>query len=86
MALGIVKFDMFPQDVGRRLYMPYHVEGQHALERVESTVNTIEDYLFSRQEEFNIRSIYSYYDRGPGRVDDPANRSVRCDPVDQGNH
>ncbi|MGB5512614.1 MAG: efflux RND transporter permease subunit [Woeseiaceae bacterium] len=61
MALGIVKFDMFPQDVGRRLYMPYHVEGQHALERVESTVNTIEDYLFSRQEEFNIRSIYSYY-------------------------
>ena len=64
MALGIVKFDMFPQDVGRRLFMPYHVEGQHALERVESTVNTIEDYLFSRQEEFNIRSIYSYYDEG----------------------
>ena len=63
MALGIVKFDMFPQDVGRRLFMPYHVEGQHALERVESTVNTIEDYLFSRQEEFNIRSIYSYTTR-----------------------
>jgi len=64
MALGIVKFDMFPQDVGRRLFMPYHIEGQHALERVESTVDTIEDYLFSRQEEFNIRSIYSYYNEG----------------------
>ena len=64
MVLGAVKFDMFPQDVGRRLFMPYHVEGQHALERVESTVNTIEDYLFSRQEEFNIRSIYSYFDEG----------------------
>ena len=64
MVLGIVKFDMFPQDVGRRLFMPYHIEGQHALKRVESTVNTIEDYLFSRQEEFNIRSIYSYYDEG----------------------
>ncbi|MDH3577128.1 MAG: efflux RND transporter permease subunit [Gammaproteobacteria bacterium] len=64
MVLGIIKFDMFPQDVGRRLFMPYHIEGQHALERVESTVDTIEDYLFSRQEEFNIRSIYSYYDQG----------------------
>ena len=64
MILGAVKFDMFPQDVGRRLFMPYHVEGQHALERVESTVNTIEEYLFSRQEEFNIRSIYSFYQEG----------------------
>ncbi len=64
MILGLVKFDMFPQDVGRRLFMPYHVEGQHSLERVEATVDTIEEYLFSRQEEFNIRSIYSYYDQG----------------------
>jgi HAE1 family hydrophobic/amphiphilic exporter-1 len=63
-ALDMVKFDMFPQDVGRRLFMPYHVEGQHPLERVEETVETIEEYLFSRQEEFNIRSIYSYYDQG----------------------
>ncbi len=44
--------------------MPYHVEGQHSLERVEATVDTIEEYLFSRQEEFNIRSIYSYYEQG----------------------
>jgi len=62
LALSLVKFDTFPQDVGRRLFMPYHVEGQHSLERMESVVNTIEEYLFSRQEEFNIRSIYSYYD------------------------
>ena len=64
MALDLVKFDMFPQDVGRRLFMPYHVEGQHPLERIEATVDTVEDYLYSRQEEFNIRSIYSYYDQG----------------------
>lgn len=63
-VLGVVKFDMFPQDVGRRLFMPYHVEGQHPLERVEQTVDTIEEYLYSRQEEFNIRSIYSYFDQG----------------------
>lgn len=61
MALQLVKFDMFPQDVGRKLYMPYNVEGQHSLERMEHSVNEIEDYLYSRQDEFNIRSVYSFY-------------------------
>lgn len=64
MAAGLVKFDMFPQDVGRRLFMPYHIEGQHSLERVEANVHTIESYLYANQEEFNIRSVYSYYDQG----------------------
>lgn len=64
MALDLVKFDMFPQDVGRRLFMPYHIEGQHPLERIEDTVDEIEEYLYSHQEEFNIRSVYSYYDQG----------------------
>jgi HAE1 family hydrophobic/amphiphilic exporter-1 len=64
LLLDLVKFDMFPQDVGRRLFMPYHVEGQHSLERIEQNVDEIEEYLYSRQEEFNIRSIYSYYDQG----------------------
>jgi HAE1 family hydrophobic/amphiphilic exporter-1 len=64
LMLQLVKFDMFPQDVGRRLYMSYHIEGQHPVERVEAAVERIEDYLFARQDEFNIRSIYSYYDQG----------------------
>ena len=64
MALELVKVDMFPQDVGRRLFLPYHIEGQHSLERVEATVDKIEDYLYSNQEELNIRSVYSYYDQG----------------------
>jgi HAE1 family hydrophobic/amphiphilic exporter-1 len=63
LALDLVKFDAFPQDIGRKLYMRYHIEGQHSLERVEGAVETVEGYLFSRQEEFNIRSIYSYYQR-----------------------
>ena len=63
MMLDLVKFDMFPQDVGRRLHMPYFISGQHSLERVEENVNKIEDYLYSRQEEFNIRSVYSYFDQ-----------------------
>lgn len=64
LALQLVKFDAFPQESGRRLFMPYHVEGQHPLERVEAAVDTIEEFLFSRQDELNIRSIYSYYDKG----------------------
>ena len=64
MMLNLVKFDMFPQDVGRRLFMPYHIEGQHSLERMEDTVTTIEEYLYENQERFNIRSVYSYFDLG----------------------
>ncbi len=62
--LNLVKFDMWPQDVGRRLHMPYHIEGQHPVERVEAAVDRIEAYLYARQDEFNIRSVYSYYDQG----------------------
>ena len=67
MALELVKFDMFPQESGRRLFMEYNIEGQHPLEQVEKAVNQIEDYLYENQEEFNIRSVYSYYDRGRGQ-------------------
>ncbi|RZV39230.1 MAG: efflux RND transporter permease subunit [Chromatiales bacterium] len=61
LGLDLVKFDMWPQDATRRLQMPYHIEGQHSIETVEATVDRIEEYLFSRQEEFNIESVYSYY-------------------------
>jgi HAE1 family hydrophobic/amphiphilic exporter-1 len=64
LALNLVKFDAFPQESGRRLYMPYNVEGQHPLVLVEKTVFRIEDFLFEHQEEFDIRSVYSYYEKG----------------------
>ena len=61
LALKLVKFDAFPQDAGRRLYFEYYIEGQHPLVRVEAAVDTIEEYLFANKEEFDIRSVYSYY-------------------------
>lgn len=64
LILNLVKFDAFPQDAGRRLYLEYFIEGQHPLERVEAAVDTIEEYLFANQEEFDIRSVYSYYEKG----------------------
>jgi HAE1 family hydrophobic/amphiphilic exporter-1 len=63
LATQAVKFDMFPQEAGRRLFLPYHVEGEYPVERVEEAVDKIEEYLFSRQEELDIRSIYSYFDQ-----------------------
>jgi HAE1 family hydrophobic/amphiphilic exporter-1 len=63
LMLQLVKFDPFPQDTGRRLYMPYHIEGQHPLGLVESAVDTIEAYLYENKEQFDIRSVYSYYDQ-----------------------
>ncbi len=59
--LKLVNFDAFPQEDSRRLWMPYHIEGDHPLERVEEAVNTIESYLFEHQEEFDIDSVYSWY-------------------------
>jgi HAE1 family hydrophobic/amphiphilic exporter-1 len=40
------------------------VEGEYPVARVEQAVDKIEEYLFSRQEELDIRSIYSYFDQG----------------------
>lgn len=62
--LGLVKFDAFPQETGRRLYMPYHIEGDHPVERVEEAVTRIESWLFEHKDELDIRSVYSYYDQG----------------------
>lgn len=64
LLLKLIKFDAFPQDSGRRLYMSLNIEGQHPLERVESAVDTVEEYLFDNQQAFDIRSVYSYYEKG----------------------
>lgn len=57
----VVKSDMFPQGVGRNLYVTYHLNGNYPLERVESAVSTVEAYLGKNRERFGIASIYSYY-------------------------
>lgn len=62
LVLQWVKFDAFPQETGRRLYMPYHIEGNHPVERVEQAVDTIEAWLFANKEGLDIRSVYSYYE------------------------
>ena len=57
----LVKTDMFPQGVGRNLFINYHMNGTHPLERVESAVSTVEAYLDKNRERFGIKTIYSWF-------------------------
>ncbi|MCW5572659.1 MAG: efflux RND transporter permease subunit [Steroidobacteraceae bacterium] len=58
----LLRFDMFPQDAGRELYIDYRIDGNHPIDRVEAAVNTVETYLAAHQAEFDIESVYSRFD------------------------
>jgi HAE1 family hydrophobic/amphiphilic exporter-1 len=64
--MNFVTFDTFPQEAGRRLLLNYNIDGTYSLQRVEQSVDQMEEYLFANQEEFDMRSVYSYFD--PGRA------------------
>ena len=61
---GLLKADMFPRNDNDRLFLPYHVNEVYALDTVEDAVDKIEAYLFENMEEFEIESVYSFYDLG----------------------
>jgi HAE1 family hydrophobic/amphiphilic exporter-1 len=59
---SFVKFDMFPeQQRDRKLRLHYNVNDTYTLAEVEKAVDIIEEYLFKHKQEFEIRSVYSYY-------------------------
>jgi HAE1 family hydrophobic/amphiphilic exporter-1 len=60
-ATKLLKVDMFPQDASDRLQLPYHIEGNYPLARVEEAVNRIEAYLGKNKERFGIDIVYSYF-------------------------
>ncbi|MDZ7288458.1 MAG: efflux RND transporter permease subunit [candidate division KSB1 bacterium] len=62
--ISFVKKDMFPPQEDRRLRLFYHINGNYRLEKVEEAVDTIEEYLFAHKEEFEIKSLYTYYNTG----------------------
>ena len=63
MILELVKVDMWPREEQRRLYMPYRVEGQHALETVEKAVNDIEAYFEENKAALDIETTLSFYNQ-----------------------
>jgi len=61
LPMKMIKFDMFPQESARRMYLPYHIDGSYPLERVEEAVDRVENYLYGKKEELDINAVYSYY-------------------------
>ncbi|MFQ6102814.1 MAG: efflux RND transporter permease subunit [Candidatus Glassbacteria bacterium] len=59
--VSFVEKDMFDEPSDRRLRLHYHINGHYTLEKVEEAVDIYENYLFANQEEFEIESVYSYY-------------------------
>jgi len=68
LILDLVKFDPFPTESSRRLYLPLHIDGEYPLELVEANVSTIEDYLFENQSEFDMRSVYSFFQKNRAAI------------------
>ncbi|MCZ6716038.1 MAG: efflux RND transporter permease subunit [Gammaproteobacteria bacterium] len=64
LPMKFIKFDAFPQESGRRLFMPYHVDEIYPLDRIEAAVDKIEDFLYANQEKLDIVEVYSYFDTG----------------------
>ena len=60
--IKLVKFDTFPQEAGRKLFMQFNLNGSYPLDRVEQSVDVFEEYLFANKESLDIRSVYSYWD------------------------
>ncbi len=58
----LLKIDMFPQDAGRQLVLDYRIDGSHPIDRVEAAVRSVERYLESRRDEFDIETLYSRFD------------------------
>ena len=62
--MHFVKRNMFEQSEDRRLRLHYHINGSYTLEKVEEAVNVYEAYLFGHQDQFEIGSVYTYYNGG----------------------
>ncbi|MFB0516638.1 MAG: efflux RND transporter permease subunit [Candidatus Neomarinimicrobiota bacterium] len=56
-----VKKDLFEEPENKRLFLRYYVNGSYTVEKVEEAVNQVEEYLFAHQDEFEIKSVYSFY-------------------------
>ncbi|MEO8011486.1 MAG: efflux RND transporter permease subunit, partial [Dokdonella sp.] len=54
--------DMFPAGETRDLYLNYTLNGNYRLDQLRTSVGQIEDFLLARKDDWEIRSVYSYYD------------------------
>lgn len=60
--LNFMKVDMFPRTESREIQLTYNLNGSYTLDRVKIAVDKVEQYLYSNQEKFEIKSVYTYYE------------------------
>lgn len=83
LPLNLANIDMFPSSESRELYLHYNLNDNYTLERVEKSVDRVEKYLYDHQQEFEIRSVYSYFEPGNASStilltdDDQAEKNVK---------
>lgn len=57
-----VEMDMFPQQDTRQLFLRFNLHQKYPLNVIEPWVDKVENYLYEHQKEFEIESVYSYFD------------------------
>jgi len=62
-AVGL-KFDMFPQEGTKRLFMDYRVNSTYPLDKMRESVDSVEEWLVAHKQELEIDQVYSYFDIG----------------------
>lgn len=60
--MKFMKMDMFPRNDGRELRLHFNINDNYVLDRVEKSVSRVEDYLYAHKKDFEIESVYSYYE------------------------
>lgn len=58
---SFINVDMFPRTEQRELGLRFNLNATYTLDRIKQDVDRIEDYLYANQEEFEIESVYTYY-------------------------
>ncbi len=60
------KMDMFPSGETRRLDLQYNLSGIYRLKELEKSIGIVEHFLTEHKQEYEIRSVYSYFDERGG--------------------
>jgi HAE1 family hydrophobic/amphiphilic exporter-1 len=53
--------DGFDRGGSRTIWLRYNIDGAFTLERMKKDIDKIENYLYANQENFEFKSVYSYY-------------------------
>jgi len=84
--LKFMKFEMFSQQSASMIFINYGIDSVYPLAKVEEAANTMEDWLYAHQEDFEFESVYSYYALDEAQTlvylsEDPSKRRKSSDDI-----